>query len=41
MLYVSDMGSLSETALDADELRACDDVWFNLPRDRDPQYALR
>jgi aryl-alcohol dehydrogenase-like predicted oxidoreductase len=30
-----------DLALDAEELRASDDVWFNLPRDRDPQYALR
>lgn len=27
--------------LDDEERRACDDVWFNLPRERDPQYALR
>lgn len=28
-------------ALDDEERRACDDVWFALPRERDPQYALR
>jgi aryl-alcohol dehydrogenase-like predicted oxidoreductase len=27
--------------LDADELAACDDAWFNLPRERDPQVARR
>lgn len=27
--------------LDANELAACDDVWFNLPRERDPQMARR
>jgi aryl-alcohol dehydrogenase-like predicted oxidoreductase len=27
--------------LDEEELRACDDVWFNLPRERDPQIARR
>lgn len=30
-----------DLTLDAEELRACDDVWFNLPRERDPQFALR
>ncbi len=30
-----------ELALDEEERRACDDVWFALPRERDPQYALR
>ena len=27
--------------LDADELRACDEVWWSLPRERDPQVARR
>jgi 1-deoxyxylulose-5-phosphate synthase len=27
--------------LDEEELAACDDVWFNLPRERDSQVALR
>ncbi|HET7767314.1 MAG TPA: aldo/keto reductase [Chloroflexota bacterium] len=27
--------------LDADVERACDDVWFSLPRERDPQVARR
>lgn len=27
--------------LDADELAACDDAWFSLPRPRDPGLALR
>ncbi|HYU77213.1 MAG TPA: aldo/keto reductase, partial [Ktedonobacteraceae bacterium] len=27
--------------LDEDELRACDDAWFSLPRERDPQVARR
>ena len=31
----------TELTLDAEELRACDDVWFNMPRERDPQFALR
>jgi aryl-alcohol dehydrogenase-like predicted oxidoreductase len=31
----------TELTLDEEELRACDDVWFNLPRERDPQFALR
>lgn len=30
-----------DLTLDDEERAACDDVWFNLPRDRDPQYALR
>jgi aryl-alcohol dehydrogenase-like predicted oxidoreductase len=30
-----------DVALDPEILRACDDVWFNLPRERDPQFALR
>ncbi|MFN8511128.1 MAG: aldo/keto reductase [Thermomicrobiales bacterium] len=30
-----------ELTLSPEILRACDDVWFNLPRDRDPQFALR
>jgi aryl-alcohol dehydrogenase-like predicted oxidoreductase len=30
-----------DLALEDDERRACDDAWFNLPRDRDPQYAMR
>jgi aryl-alcohol dehydrogenase-like predicted oxidoreductase len=31
----------TELTLDAEELRACDDIWFNMPRERDPQFALR
>jgi aryl-alcohol dehydrogenase-like predicted oxidoreductase len=27
--------------LDAEERTACDDAWFHLPRDRDPQTARR
>lgn len=27
--------------LDEDELRACDEVWYSLPRERDPQIARR
>jgi aryl-alcohol dehydrogenase-like predicted oxidoreductase len=27
--------------LEADELQACDDAWFDLPRERDPGYARR
>ena len=30
-----------ELILDDEERRACDDVWFALPRERDPQFALR
>ncbi len=30
-----------DLALDEEERRACEDIWFNLPRERDPQYALR
>jgi aryl-alcohol dehydrogenase-like predicted oxidoreductase len=30
-----------DLTLDAAELQACDDLWFNLPRERDPQFALR
>ncbi|HEX8033397.1 MAG TPA: aldo/keto reductase [Ktedonobacterales bacterium] len=29
------------TKLDEDELRVCDEVWYSLPRERDPQIALR
>ena len=28
-------------ALDAQEIQACDDVWYRLPRERDPQVARR
>jgi aryl-alcohol dehydrogenase-like predicted oxidoreductase len=28
-------------ALDAEELAACDEIWFELPRERDPQVARR
>lgn len=27
--------------LDEEELRVCDEVWYSLPRERDPQIALR
>lgn len=30
-----------DLVLDEDELRACDDAWFSLPRERDPQVARR
>ncbi len=30
-----------DLTLDDEERQACDDIWFNLPRERDPQYALR
>lgn len=30
-----------DLTLDADELAACDDAWFSLPRPRDPGIALR
>jgi 1-deoxyxylulose-5-phosphate synthase len=30
-----------DITLDAEELAACDDVWFNLPRPRDPEIARR
>lgn len=30
-----------DLTLDDEERAACDEVWFNLPRDRDPEYALR
>jgi len=30
-----------ELKLDEEESAACDDVWFNQPRERDPQFALR
>ena len=29
------------TTLDEDELRVCDDAWYSLPRERDPQIARR
>lgn len=29
------------TTLDPDELHFCDDVWYSLPRERDPQIARR
>jgi 1-deoxyxylulose-5-phosphate synthase len=31
----------TEITLDAEEMEACNDVWFNLPRLRDPEVALR
>ena len=31
----------TEVTLDAEEMEACNDVWFNLPRLRDPEVALR
>ena len=31
----------TEVTLDADEMQACNDVWFDLPRLRDPEVALR
>ena len=31
----------TEVSLDADEMQACNDVWFDLPRLRDPEVALR
>jgi hypothetical protein len=36
-------GSLPAVALtlDEEELAACDDAWFSLPRPRDPGIALR
>jgi aryl-alcohol dehydrogenase-like predicted oxidoreductase len=34
------LGGLDE-ALDAEELQACNDAWYSLPRERDPQIALR
>ncbi|HEX8994529.1 MAG TPA: aldo/keto reductase [Ktedonobacterales bacterium] len=30
-----------DLTLDAEEMAACDDVWFQLPRQRDPEVALR
>jgi aryl-alcohol dehydrogenase-like predicted oxidoreductase len=30
-----------DLTLDQEELDACNDVWYNLPRERDPQYARR
>ena len=30
-----------DLTLDDEERRVCDEVWFNLPRERDPQFALR
>jgi 1-deoxyxylulose-5-phosphate synthase len=27
--------------LDEEEMAACNDVWFELPRNRDPRIALR
>jgi 1-deoxyxylulose-5-phosphate synthase len=47
ILGASKPGQLEESLrgvdekLDEDELRACDAVWFNLPRERDPQFARR
>ena len=31
----------TELKLDTDELETCNDVWFNLPRLRDPAVATR
>lgn len=31
----------TEVTLDAEEMEACNEVWFNLPRLRDPNVALR
>ena len=31
----------TEVSLDAEEMEACNDVWFDLPRLRDPEVALR
>jgi hypothetical protein len=31
----------TELKLEADEIATCDDVWFNLPRLRDPAIAMR
>ena len=30
-----------EVRLDEEEMRFCDDIWFSLPRARDPRFALR
>ncbi len=30
-----------DVVLDEDELRACDDVWYQLPRERDPGFGRR
>ncbi len=30
-----------DVALDEEELRACDEVWYSLPRERDPEIARR
>lgn len=31
----------ADLSLDEEELRACDDAWFSLPRERDPEVAQR
>jgi aryl-alcohol dehydrogenase-like predicted oxidoreductase len=31
----------TEMVLDEEEMRVCDDIWFSLPRVRDPRFALR
>ncbi|MGA2080373.1 MAG: aldo/keto reductase [Holophaga sp.] len=47
ILGASRPGQLEETlpatglSLDAEDLAACDDAWFSLPRPRDPEFALR
>ena len=38
---LTDTLTAGETTLDTDELAACDDAWFSLPRPRDPNIALR
>jgi aryl-alcohol dehydrogenase-like predicted oxidoreductase len=30
-----------DVRLDDEEMRACDDVWYELPRERDPNLARR
>ena len=30
-----------DMTLDADDLQACDEAWYNLPRERDTQFARR
>ena len=32
---------VTDACIDLENLHAGDDVWFNLPRERDPQFALR
>ena len=39
--HLNDTLPATEVTLDAEELAACDEVWYRLPRARDPNIALR